>query len=114
MQRPLTLALALLGAVTGSSACTIPAGPPLSRNITQGFRVQVQNPAYPIIHNRFMNLWLWGGGDQHLFLSPYGQDTSDLILTNGVIEWVPGGVRAVINGEVRTTMAQLDVSKLWN
>lgn len=85
-----------------AQACTIPAGPPLSKNISESFAIQLQNTAYPIVHNRYLWLWAWGGGDQHLFLSPYGAPAWDLILVNGVITWPPGGpVRAVINGEVK-------------
>lgn len=91
----------LAGAAAIASACTIPAGPPLSRDITEGFGIQVQNTAYPVIHNKYLWRWAWGGGDQHLFLSPYGTEVWDFTLVGGVINWAPGGVRACINGEVR-------------
>lgn len=82
-------------------ACTLPPGTP-SNSISQGFAIQVQNASYPIIHNRLMNQWAAGGGDQHLYLSPAGAAASDLTLVNGVLTQLNGGktIRAVINGEV--------------
>lgn len=93
--------LFLIAAAAGSLACVIPPGT-LPNNITQGFAIQVQNASYPIIHNRLMNLWAAGGGDQHLYLSPAGAPASDLTLVNGVITKLSNGqtIRAVINGEV--------------
>lgn len=84
-----------------AAACTIPTAP-LSANITQGFAVQVQNPAFPEVHNRLMNLWSAGGGDQHLYLAPAGDRASDLTLIDGVLTkaTVSPVIRAVINGEV--------------
>ncbi|RDL31498.1 Carbohydrate-binding WSC-containing protein [Venustampulla echinocandica] len=82
---------------TDPTGCTsIPPGT-LPNTITTGFAIQVQNASYPIIHNRYMNLWASGGGDQHLFLSPAGDAAADLKLDNGVITRLP--IRAVINGE---------------
>jgi hypothetical protein len=71
-------------------ACYIPPTK-LSNNITQGFSIQVQNASYLDIHNHYMNLYDWGGGDQHLFMSPAGNATSELTLVNGVLTlpWVP-------------------------
>jgi hypothetical protein len=72
-------------------ACNIPPFK-LSNNITQGFSIQIQNASYPAIHNHFMNLYQWGGGiDQHLFVSPAGNSTSELTLINGVLTlpWNP-------------------------
>ncbi|KAL0938321.1 uncharacterized protein CTRU02_204931 [Colletotrichum truncatum] len=86
----------LLSAAAVVSACTPPTEP-LSNNITTGFRIQVQNPSAPIVHNRYLNLWAAGGGDQHLYLSPAGADAFDLTLVNGVIS--RGIIHAVINGE---------------
>jgi hypothetical protein len=50
-----------------------------------------------------LNQWSAGGGDQHLYLSPAGNETHDLTLVDGVITQYHGGqlLRAVINGEVR-------------
>ncbi|KAF9870600.1 hypothetical protein CkaCkLH20_11906 [Colletotrichum karsti] len=79
-----------------ASACTLPTEP-ISNNITTGFGIQVQNPAAPIVHNRYMNLWSAGGGDQHLYLSPAGDAAFNLTLDNGVIS--RGIIHAVINGE---------------
>lgn len=92
-----TLGLAS-AAVVG--ACDIP-GDTLSNNIAEGFALQVQNASFPDIHNHFLNIWDWGGGDQHLFVSPAGNSTSALTLVDGVITlpWDPPR-RAVINGEV--------------
>lgn len=85
-----------------ASACDIPDGPPLSNNITQGFGVRVQNPEFPIVHNRYLNLEQAGGGDQHLYLNPAGKFAFDLLLTKGVIQWDGSSntIFAVINGEV--------------
>ncbi|KAI1496387.1 hypothetical protein F5X99DRAFT_400628 [Biscogniauxia marginata] len=81
------------------TACDLP-GDILPNNITEGFAVQVQNASYPEIHNRMMNLWESGGGDQHLFLSPAGNATSTLTLVDGIITLnEPLLIRAVINGE---------------
>ena len=92
-----SIATVFVAAVTFSTACTIPTTP-LSNTISTGFAIQVQNTSFPVIHNRFMNLWSSGGGDQHLFLSPAGDDASNLTLVDGVITRLP--IRAVINGEV--------------
>lgn len=82
-------------------ACVPPTDIP-SNNIAQGFAIQVQNASYPVIHNRLLNQWAAGGGDQHLYLSPAGAPASDLTLVNGVLTQLNGGktIRAVINGEV--------------
>ncbi len=87
----------LLGAAV-AMACVIPTDI-LSNTITQGFGIQVQNPAYPLIHNRYMNLWSAGGGDMHLYLAPAGDSAFNLLLTGGILDRLP--IRAVINGEVR-------------
>ncbi|KFA80054.1 hypothetical protein S40288_10666 [Stachybotrys chartarum IBT 40288] len=79
-----------------AAACTLP-GDVLPNNITEGFAIQVQNASYPVIHNRLMNLWAAGGGDQHLYLAPAGTATNNLTLVNGVI--TRSNIRAVINGE---------------
>jgi kremen protein len=93
--------LPLLGAAI-ASACDIPDGPPLSNNITQGFGVRVQNPEFPIVHNRYLNLEQAGGGDRHLYLNPAGEFAFDLLLTKGVIQrnGSTNTIFAVINGEV--------------
>ena len=81
-------------------ACTLPTDV-LPNTLTQSFAVQIQNASFPDIHNHFLDLWDWGGGDQHLFVSPAGNSTSELTLVDGVITlpWDPIR-RAVINGEV--------------
>lgn len=81
-------------------ACDVPTSP-LSNSITEAFALQIQNASFPDIHNHFLNIWDWGGGDQHLFVSPAGNSTSQLTLVDGVITlpWDPPR-RAVINGEV--------------
>jgi kremen protein len=89
---------AMLAAAAISTACVIPPGT-LSNTITTGFGILVQNPAFPIIHDRYMNLDAAGGGDQHLFLDPIGARTSNLVLNQGSL--AQGVIHAVINGEVR-------------
>ncbi|GJC83393.1 hypothetical protein ColLi_06231 [Colletotrichum liriopes] len=86
----------VLSAVAAVSAC-IPPTEPLSNNIPEGFGIQIQNASVPIIHNRYINLWSAGGGDQHLYLSPAGDSAFDLTLVNGVVS--RGIIHAVINGE---------------
>ncbi|KAF4777691.1 hypothetical protein HER10_EVM0005870 [Colletotrichum scovillei] len=86
----------VLSAAAVVSACTPPTEP-LSNNITEGFGIQVQNASVPIIHNRYINLWSAGGGDQHLYLSPAGDSAFNLTLVNGVLS--RGIIHAVINGE---------------
>ncbi|RPB12990.1 hypothetical protein P167DRAFT_605277 [Morchella conica CCBAS932] len=91
----------LLLLVTGVTAvCPIPAIY-IEPTITRPFAIQVQNASYPVVHNRLMNLWQAGGGDQHLYLSPAGTPTSNLTLVDGVITRLP--IRAVINGEYTAT-----------
>ncbi|KAL2164969.1 hypothetical protein VTH06DRAFT_265 [Thermothelomyces fergusii] len=92
-----TIVALLVGAAI-SSACTIPAEP-LENNIDYFFRAQVQNASRPEVHNKYMNLYESGGGDQHLFIGPVGMPTYDLTLVEGVINHAQTGVRAVIGGE---------------
>ncbi|KAK6958289.1 hypothetical protein Daesc_001087 [Daldinia eschscholtzii] len=89
----------ILASAVAVMACTIPTSP-LPNNIAEGFSLQIQNASFPDIHNHFLNIWDWGGGDQHLFVSPAGNSTSELTLVDGVITlpWDPPR-RAVINGE---------------
>ncbi|KAI1137857.1 hypothetical protein F5Y05DRAFT_413806 [Hypoxylon sp. FL0543] len=96
MHRIFASALASAAAVL---ACTIP-DEVLPNTLPQSFSVQIQNASFPDIHNHFLNIWDWGGGDQHLFVSPAGNSTSELTLVDGVITlpWDPIR-RAVINGE---------------
>lgn len=89
---------ALLALITGTTACVIPPGT-LSNTITTGFGILIQNPAYPVIHNRYMNLDPAGGGDQHLFLNPVGNSAFNLVLNQGSL--AQDAIHAVINGEVR-------------
>ncbi|KAK3390665.1 WSC domain-containing protein [Podospora didyma] len=97
MQQRKVLA-ALLAGVATSAACVIPPGT-LSGTISAPFRIQVQNASRPAVHNLYMNLFVAGGGDRHLFIGPVGVPTFDLTLVDGVINHVPAGVRAVIGGE---------------
>jgi hypothetical protein len=87
----------LLAVAAVTRACVIPPGT-LSNTITAGFGILVQNPAFPVIHDRYMNLDAAGGGDQHLFLDPVGVRTFNLVLNSGVL--AQGIIHAVINGEV--------------
>lgn len=94
--RPSFVTSLLFTALT--SGCEIPDEPALSNNVTEPFGIRVQNASYPIIHNRFLNLDQAGGGDQHLYLSPFGNYSFDIVLSSGVIQW--RDISAVINGEV--------------
>lgn len=85
-----------MAAAVVAQTCTIP-DEPLSNTISEGFAVRVLNPEWPVVHNRFMNLFEAGGGDKHLYLSPAGAYAFDLVLNEGVLE--QGGIRGVINGE---------------
>jgi hypothetical protein len=89
----------VVASATGAVACVIP-NSPLSNNIPEGFAIQLQNASFPEIHNHFLNIWDWGQGDQHLFVSPAGNSTSELTLVDGVVTlpWSPPR-RACINGE---------------
>lgn len=75
---------ALLAGAAVTTACVIPSGT-LSNTITGGFGILIQNPAFPVIHDRYMNLDPAGGGDQHLFLDPVGDPTFNLVLNQGVL-----------------------------
>jgi hypothetical protein len=88
---------ALLAATAVTTACIIPADT-LSNNITTSFGILIQNSAFPVIHDRYMNLDPAGGGDQHLFLDPVGDPTFNLMLSNGILE--QDIIHAVIDGEV--------------
>ncbi|CAG8960530.1 hypothetical protein HYFRA_00008250 [Hymenoscyphus fraxineus] len=96
MQTILIYASLALSWATFSTPCEIPTTP-LSDTIPSFFRIQVQNASEPEVHNLFMNLLPAGGGDNHLFVGPVGNPTSDLILTSGSIE--KGIIHAVIGGE---------------
>ena len=111
MPRPsCTLLLALLGAVASTLACVIPSTP-LSNNITQMFQIFVQNPAFPIVHDKIMN-FRPNGLDMHLVLRPAGQPTYDSMwLENGfLMNNYPFNVlrKAVIDLEVRFSWWALD------
>jgi hypothetical protein len=88
---------ALLAATVVTTTCVI-ATDTLSNNITTGFGILIQNPAFPVIHDRYMNLDPAGGGDQHLFLDAVGDPTFNLVLSNGILE--QDIIHAVIDGEV--------------
>lgn len=100
---PHLLISALLAVATVTTACVIPPGT-LSNTITTGFGILVQNPAFPVIHDRYMNLDAAGGGDQHLFLDPVGARTFNLVLNSGSL--AQGIIHAVINGEVCSILIQ--------
>ncbi|KAM7210406.1 WSC domain containing protein [Rhypophila decipiens] len=86
----------LLAGAALASACTLPTTP-LSNTVMDNIRVQVQNASYPQVNNLYMNLFVAGGGDQHLFVGPVGNPTYDLHLYNGAIG--RGTIRARIGGE---------------
>jgi hypothetical protein len=96
MQHSLISALLVGAAVT--TACVLPTDT-LSNTITTQFGILIQNPAFPIIHDRYMNLLPAGGGDQHLFLSPVANPTFNLVLNAGAL--AQGIIHAVIGGEVK-------------
>jgi kremen protein len=87
------------GAALASAQCAIPVAP-LPASIAAPFRLEIQNTSRPDVHGKHMNIFEAGGGDQHLFIGPVGNLTHDFTLVDGVINWLPGGVRAVIGGEV--------------
>lgn len=87
------------GAAFASAQCTIPTTP-LSDDIPSHFRIQVQNASRPEVHNKYMNLFEAGGGDQHLFIGPVGEPTYDFTLVDGVVFNVRKNIRLVIGGEV--------------
>ncbi|OAA43772.1 hypothetical protein NOR_04347 [Metarhizium rileyi] len=95
-----SISLIAMTAATAALPCVLPPDTP-SNNIPEGFAIQVQNSSFPVIHNRLMNQWVAGGGDQHLYLSPVGNPAGDLTLVDGVITQSNSGktIRAVINGE---------------
>ncbi|KAK4663481.1 hypothetical protein QC763_608750 [Podospora pseudopauciseta] len=86
------------GAAFASAQCTIPTTP-LSDDIPSHFRIQVQNASRPEVHNKYMNLFEAGGGDQHLFIGPVGEPTYDFTLVDGVVFNVRKNIRLVIGGE---------------
>jgi hypothetical protein len=91
------LLLTLLGTVASTSTCWIP-NVPLSKNITRGFSIYVQNPSIPKIHNRVMN-FRPNGSDKHLVLRPVGEHTNDTLhLENGRLTF--DNLHAVIDLEV--------------
>jgi hypothetical protein len=94
MQISLTTLLAL---VSLTSACTKPTTKPVIDN-NRPFGIQIENKKYPAIHNKNMNLWAAGGGDQHLYLSPAGAAAFNLQLIQGSI--TQGQIHTVLNGEV--------------
>lgn len=99
--------LMLAAAASMVTGCEIPTEE-LPNSIAEEFAIQVQNPAFPEIHNRLYNIWSSGGGDQHPFLSPAGNSTDELTLVDGVITMatVVPTIRAVINGEVSPAARQ--------
>lgn len=96
----------LVAFVAAQLPCVLPV--PTSNNISTHFAVQVLYPDNPIIHERRLNFWPAGGGDQHLYLGPTaGNPIGNLTLVNGVITTSMNGgplIRAVINGEVCTVI----------
>lgn len=91
------LVFALLARAAVTTACTLPTDT-LSNNITTQYGILIKNAAFPVIHNRYFNLQVAGGGDKHLFLSPVGDPAFDLVLDNGVI--TQGIIHTNIGGEV--------------
>jgi len=100
---------AFLAGAAVTTACVIPTVT-LSNTITDGFGILIQNPAFPVIHDRYMNLDPAGGGDQHLFLNPIGDPTFNLVLNQGVL--AQGIIHAVIDGEVRLPLSSNHTNKL--
>lgn len=97
---------ALLLTLPTITAQCIPKSHPVSNTISTPFAIEVHNASYPDLHDRRLNFWKAGGGDNHLYLSPAGDAVSNHTLVAGVLTnsewWFNGGVtiRAVINGEV--------------
>jgi hypothetical protein len=94
----LSFFLVFLAGAAITTACLIPPET-LSNTITDSFGILIQNPAFPVIHDRYFSLLVAGGGDKHLFLDPVGDRASDLVLNQGVV--AQGIIHAVIDGEVR-------------
>src|SRR5690242_18935099 len=92
---------ALLAYATVAAACTLPTTP-LSNTITTGFGILIQNPTFPVIHDRYMDLNPAGGVDKHMFLSRVPEPAFDLVLTQGAI--AQGIIHAVIGGEVSLSL----------
>lgn len=78
-------------------ACTKPTTKPVIDN-SRPFGIQINAKQYPAIHNKNMNLWAAGGGDQHLYLSPAGSPAFNLQHIGGAI--TQAQIHTVINGEV--------------
>lgn len=92
----LLMSILLIPSLT--SACTKPTTKPTIDN-SRPFGIQINSKQYPAIHNKNMNLWAAGGGDQHLYLSPAGAAAFNFQLNDGSI--TQNQIRTVINGEVR-------------
>jgi kremen protein len=99
MPRPSLVFSSLLAGVSVSLACT-PPGTALSNTITQPFGILIQNPAVPIIHNRYFGLNQAGGGDYHPYLTPGGEEAFDFQLINGVVTRPSDNIRVVISIQV--------------
>jgi len=102
MQRSALFGLLAKAAV--ALACDIPSDT-LSNTITEPFGVLIQNPAFPIVHDRYLNLNAAGGGDQHPYLSPAGVSAFDFVLNDGVIFQPSTGIRVVISIQVSVPAA---------
>ncbi|KAI5812286.1 hypothetical protein BZA77DRAFT_390809 [Pyronema omphalodes] len=94
----------LFTAALVSAQCTPNPIPQINANINTPFAVEVHNASYPTIHNRRLNFWKAGGGDNHLYLSPAGDAISNHTLVAGVLTNTEPTfnnviIRAVINGE---------------
>ncbi len=104
--------LAVFGLLAGgaalATACVIP-NLVIPTNITTGFAVQIQNPAFPAIHDFFLDLYPAGGGDMHLFITgtpQVGTRYSSLTLSQGVLTDSVDGIHAVIDGQVSHEMGE--------
>ncbi|KAF8544592.1 hypothetical protein BDD12DRAFT_723258 [Trichophaea hybrida] len=99
----LLLLLLLLSPSVISAQC-VPNPLQTTTSIPRPFSISVHNTSYTTIHNRRLQFWKAGGGDNHLYLSPAGDSITNHTLVSGVItnrEWWWNNVviRAVINGE---------------
>jgi len=102
MQPPFLFVSLAVAAI--ATACTLPTDL-LPNTITNGFGILIQNPAFPIIHDTYMNLDPAGGGDNHLFLAPVGNPTFNLVLEDDILE--QDIIHAVIDGEVNSPYPDL-------
>ncbi|KAL7276806.1 hypothetical protein RUND412_000192 [Rhizina undulata] len=67
-------------------------------SLSEPFGVQVQNASYPLIHLQNFTFTPSGGGDQNLFLTPFGTPINNFTLVDG--EWINGGIHGVVSTQV--------------